>query len=68
MDLSIGEWLLAFLLTSIPVIGLIVLLFWVFDVNQKPVKSNCAKAMLIWPALCLVIALLMLLIVLGMNL
>jgi hypothetical protein len=65
--ISIGEWLVAFLLTSIPLLGLIALLVWAFDGNTNPSKSSWAKAMLVWHLISMVIAVFILLIALSLK-
>jgi len=66
--MTIGDWLIAFLLTSIPIVGFIVLLVWSFDEGALPAKSTWAKAMLIWYGISMIIGVFILLIALGMRL
>lgn len=47
-NLTIGEWMLMMFLVSIPIVGLVMLLVWAFESNPHPIKSNWAKANLIW--------------------
>jgi len=67
-EMSIGEWLITFLLTSIPVIGFIILLIWSFEEGTRPIRSAWAKAMLIWYLFSFIIGIFILLAALGMNL
>ena len=53
---SIGDWFLSLLVTSIPIVNIIVLLVWAFGSTTNPNKSNWAKAMLIWVLIGVVIA------------
>jgi succinate dehydrogenase/fumarate reductase cytochrome b subunit len=46
-----GEWVLTFLITSIPVIGFIMLFVWAFGSGTNESKANFAKAALIWFAI-----------------
>jgi heme/copper-type cytochrome/quinol oxidase subunit 2 len=66
--MSIGDWLITFLLISIPLVGLVALLVWSFDEGRQPIKSTWAKATLIWYVICTIIAVFLLLIAWGMRL
>lgn len=46
-----GEWILTFLITAIPIVGLVMLVIWAFGSNTNPNKSNWAKATLLWVAI-----------------
>jgi len=46
-EVSVGEWLITFIIFSIPIIGFIILFVWAFGDNTKPSKRNWARAMLI---------------------
>lgn len=46
-----GEWILTFLITAIPIVGLVMLIIWAFGSNTNPNKSNWAKATLLWVAI-----------------
>jgi hypothetical protein len=46
-DVSVGEWILTFILMGIPVINIILLFVWAFGGGAKPSKQNYAKASLI---------------------
>lgn len=43
-----GEWLITLLVSSIPLVGLIMLCVWAFGNNTDESKANWAKAMLIY--------------------
>ncbi len=45
--LSIGDWIIVFILTSIPVVGFVLVIYWSFadDVNIN--KKNFSKAILL---------------------
>ncbi len=44
---SIGDWIITIIVTSIPIIGFICLVVWALDKNIPVSKSNFAKASLI---------------------
>ncbi len=46
--ISLGDWFVSILLTSIPIVNIIMLLIWSFGSNTNPSKANWAKAMLLW--------------------
>ena len=46
-EVSVGEWIVTFIIFSIPIIGFIMLFVWAFGDNTKPSKKNWARAMLI---------------------
>jgi uncharacterized Tic20 family protein len=66
--MTIGDWLITFLLTSIPLVGLVALLIWSCDEDRQPSKSAWAKATLIWYVISTIIAVFMLLIAWGIQL
>lgn len=45
---SVGDWILTFLLMLIPLVGFIMLFVWAFGNNTSESKANWAKAALIW--------------------
>ena len=45
---TLGNWMLTYLLLVIPIVGFIMLFVWAFSSNTPASKSNWAKAMLIW--------------------
>jgi uncharacterized integral membrane protein len=55
---TIGSWIITYLLMCIPLINLILLFVWAFDSNTQPSKKNWAKASLIWMAIGIGIAIL----------
>ena len=54
--MSVGDWVLTLFLTSIPVVGLILLFVWAFGNNQKIDRANYSKATLVWLAIGFVVA------------
>ena len=57
--LSVGDWFIVILITSIPLVGIIMLLVWAFSSNTNVNKANWAKATLLWMVLWGVLALLL---------
>ena len=53
--MSVGDWVLTIFLTSLPLIGIILLFVWAFGDNQKIDRANWSKATLIWFAIGVVI-------------
>lgn len=52
---TVGEWIITYLISAIPLVGFIMLFIWAFSNNEKPSKENWAKATLIWIAIITVI-------------
>ena len=48
---KMGEWMITYLITMIPLVGLIMMFVWAFSSNTKPSKANWAKAALLWSAI-----------------
>jgi len=55
---SVGEWIITILLTSIPIVNIIMLFVWGFGSATNPSKANWAKAMLIWVLIWIVLGIL----------
>ena len=51
---SIGNWMISMIITSIPLVNIIVLFVWAFNKNTHPSKSNWAKATLMFIAIVVV--------------
>ena len=45
---TVGDWMLTYLLMCIPLVGLILLFVWAFGSNTPVSKANWAKATLLW--------------------
>lgn len=45
---SVGDWMITYLLMCIPVVNLILLFVWAFGSNTPESKANWAKASLLW--------------------
>lgn len=52
--MSVKDWVVTFLISSIPVAGVIMLFIWAFGGDAPRTKSNYAKAMLIFQAVSVV--------------
>ncbi len=48
---TVGDWVLTYLIAAIPLIGLVMLFVWAFGNDTNPNKANWAKAALIWAAI-----------------
>ena len=46
--MSVGDWMITMLVTSIPLVGFIMLFVWAFGDGTNPSKANWAKATLIF--------------------
>lgn len=53
---SIGNWIGTFILTGLPLVGLILLFVWAFGSNTPKSKSNYAKATLIMMVIAIVLS------------
>ena len=51
---SVGNWMLTYLLMCIPLVNLILLLVWAFGSNTPVSKANWAKASLLWLVIAIV--------------
>jgi len=45
--ISVGNWLLTFIVTAIPLLNVIVILYWALSSNTHPSKQNYARAMIL---------------------
>ena len=52
---TVGDWVLTFLLMCIPLVNLIMLFVWAFGGNAPISKANWAKAALIWTLIAIAI-------------
>ena len=55
---TVGNWILTYLLMCIPFVNIILLFVWAFGSNTPKSKANWAKASLIWMLIGLVIGIL----------
>jgi fatty acid desaturase len=49
--LTFKDWLITILISSIPVVNLIMFFIWAFSKEENPNKANWAKANLAWMAI-----------------
>jgi hypothetical protein len=56
---SVGEWLVMFLIFMIPCVGIIMMFVWAFSSNTPTSKSNLCKAYLIFTGIMLVLSILL---------
>lgn len=54
---SVGEWVITFILLAIPVVNLIMLLVWAFGASTAPSKKTYAQATLLVGVAAVVLAL-----------
>ena len=52
---SVGSWMLTYLLMCIPLVNLIMLFVWAFSGSTPVSKANWAKASLIWMVIAIVL-------------
>lgn len=57
-EMKITDWLITFLITAIPLVGLIMLFVWGFSENSNKVRTTWAKAMLVWYAIAIALGIL----------
>lgn len=53
--LSVGGWLITLLITSIPIVNIVMLFVWAFGGN-KDERENYSKAALIWMLICIILS------------
>ena len=64
--MSLGDWMISFLIMMIPCVGLVMMFVWAFSSTEKKSKSNYFKAQLIWMAIIFVLYLVLFL-VMGVS-
>jgi len=52
---SMGDWIVTYIISGIPLVGFIMLFVWAFGSDTKPSKKNWARALLIIAAIVIVI-------------
>ncbi|MCH5195391.1 MAG: zinc ribbon domain-containing protein [Oscillospiraceae bacterium] len=57
-EMTVGQWVLTIFLSSLGIIGIILLFVWAFGSSEPTAKKNYARAMLIWEAIALGIVIL----------
>ena len=56
---TFADWMISTLIMCIPCVGIIMIFVWAFGSNTKKSNSNYFKAMLVWTAIGLVLAIVM---------
>jgi len=56
---TVGEWMVTYLLLFIPLVNLILLFVWAFGGNAPVSKANFAKASLIWILISIVLSIIL---------
>jgi hypothetical protein len=46
-EMSVSDWLITFLITAIPLVGIVMLFVWAFGSSDNQTRANWAKANLI---------------------
>ena len=46
--ISVGDWVIIFIITAIPIVNIVMLFVWAFGSDTNPSKANWAKASLIF--------------------
>lgn len=59
-DVGMGNWFLTILLTCIPVVNIVWVIFCLFDRKKNPSKSNFFIAVLLWAVIVLILSAVML--------
>jgi len=54
--MTVGDWLITFIIQAIPLIGLIMLFVWAFGDGTHPSKKTWAQALLIFALIMFVLA------------
>ena len=49
--MSVGDWMITYLITAIPLINIVMLFVWAFGDSPNKTRGNWAKANLIWVAI-----------------
>ncbi len=57
-QVTIGEWIITYLLMMIPIVNIVLIFIWAFGSGTKTSKANWAKATLIFMAVSVVLGIL----------
>ncbi len=49
--MMVGDWLITFLITVVPIVNVVMILIWAFGSNGNTHRKEWAKAILIWFAI-----------------
>lgn len=64
--MSIGEWLITFIITYIPIVGVVMLFVWAFGDGTHPSKKTWAQATLILFAIAIVLGIIFATVIVSM--
>lgn len=53
--MKVSDWFITLFITTIPIVGLIMLFVWGFGSSTNQAKANWAKALLLWYAVLIVL-------------
>jgi len=65
--MSIGNWIVTYLIMIIPIVNIVMLFVWGFGDNTQPSKANWAKATLIWFSIFIVLYLVFFVAIIGSS-
>jgi uncharacterized membrane protein YjgN (DUF898 family) len=57
---SVGNWMITLVIMTIPILNFVALIYWAASSSSNPVKSNFAKAAIIWMVVIILLGLLFL--------
>jgi membrane-associated HD superfamily phosphohydrolase len=60
--MSIGDWLITFIITAIPLVGFIMMFVWAFGDGSHPSKKTWAQAALIMTVISIVLVIIILIV------
>lgn len=63
--MTVKDWLIMFLISMIPLVGIVMVFVWAFGANENPNKKNYARASLIFTAIFLVLYIILLVMFFG---
>ncbi|MBE0570221.1 MAG: hypothetical protein IH618_01640 [Ignavibacteriaceae bacterium] len=64
--MTIGEWIITFIITYIPIVGIIMLFVWAFSDGNHPSKKTWAQATLILFAIAIVLGIIFATVIISM--
>lgn len=53
--MTIGDWIITFIITYVPLVGLIMLFVWAFGDGTHPSKKSWAQALLLFVAISIIL-------------
>jgi len=64
--MTIGDWIITFIITYIPIVGIIMLFVWAFSDGNHPSKKTWAQATLILFAIAIVLGIIFATVIISM--